>query len=374
MALNLDTLIADYNGTALAVAGIAEWGFIPTEWYLGLPHGTVVPPDMNLAENPFRMGGFLNKNSFLKANWRLLSAVVPDVQTRLWICMYRYHLASYGILCSDLANRGVVENEYTMVQPLGPNWDDAQNNITGVTQDQAKDIAKHTKRYALDYMHAMVYVFSSRGHHWTPEYNDLYVRLQNAQFLPSNPGFPLPSQEIIYRLAIHCFGIKGPLRATIADRDAGNMAAAMFIRFTPHAPISGCAHITTGFAVIRHMQREAWYPAFETKFHNDIDTMTDEVNRIAAAPTTYHVASKVFGNPARTAVSVNATRSFDRLNQFLLGYLDYLGTRHPLTKQQAVTKKSQGFGPLAEAFSRACDRFGKPSMEVPGMTQFLAQV
>jgi hypothetical protein len=378
MALNIATLLADYNGTALAVAGVAEWGFIPREWFIGIPRGCVIPvdfPAIGAPEgNPFRVGGWMESEHFIKANWKKLAATVPDPQTRLWVCMYRYHIASYGILCSSLVSRGVVEDEYEFIDHSGANWADAANAIAGVTEAQAKEISKHAKRYASMYMHSMVYVFSSRGHHWTPVYQDLYARLQEAQFLPANPGFALPSQEVIYRSAIHGFGIRGPLAATIYDRDHGNMAAAMRIRYEPHQPISGCAHITTSMAVIRYMQRESWFPVFATKFDAPIRAITDEVARIALAPTTFHVAAKVFGYPNRAVVSPNAMVGFNAINQFLLGYIDFLGARHSLHKQQAITNKAQGFGPLAEAFSRACDKFGKPSVDVAHMRAFLDSV
>jgi len=121
------------------------------------------------------------------------------------------------------------------------------------------------------------------------------------------------------------------------------------------------------------MKKEKWYATFYARFQTPIDAMYAESALISQTPYEYHVAAKVFGRAQRRHVSQNAQNAFTGISQFLIGYIDHLGKRHSLSGQVAVTRKSGGLGPLGENFSRACDRFSNPDLEVDNMTQYLAQ-
>lgn len=370
MALNLTTLLADFNGTAMATGGTAEWGFIPDSWFLAIPNSHTVPQNYTIGTSYFT-----NQNppeDFIKANYHKVRAVVASDEEALFIATLRMALAEKGIICSSIVNRGVIEDEYVTVNNQGANWADALNDIPNVASRAS--IAKFCKRYGPTIMHQLAYVFAARGHHWQPSYNELYDRLRTATFMPSNPGFQLPSNETIYRLAIHCFGIRPLNAAAVDDHTNARMAAAMMLRFAPSTPIAGVAHITTLKATLDHMEKESWWAAFDLKFHQQIADITAEVALIHANPSSYHVAAKVYGINARLFPLPASSAAFNRLSQFALGYIDHLGRRHSLAGQQAITKKAGGMMPIAEAFSRACDRFGKPDVDVDDMTQFLAQL
>jgi hypothetical protein len=370
MALNLTTLLADYNGSAMAIAGHAEWGFIPQDWFLAIPQNSILPANYAIGTDPF--GGNLNLNAFLKANYHRVRNAAGSNEAALFVALLRMHIASKGTIANLLANRSVVEDEYIVVAPQNGNWDDAANQIPTVAS--SRDMAKFVKHHGDTIVHQMVYVFSARGHHWDPEYDPLYNRLKAACFMDTNGGFTLPSNEVLYRLAIHPFGIKALTDLTLADKNAGQMAAAMFIRFNPTSPISGTAQVTTLKATLNSMAQEAWWTAFANKYANEIAAIDAEVVAIQAQPYQYHVAAKVFGFANRTPVSNNANVAFNVLCQLALGYIDHLGRRHTLSGQRAITQKSGGPRGVADAFAKACDRFGKPDTAVADMATFLASL
>jgi len=361
--------MADYNGTAFASAGISEWGFIPVDWKLAVPAAVNAPANFTINTSPFANDA--TREIFLKANYRWLTTHGIANDLAFFSSMLRLHVATRGTLATALANRAVIEDEYVDVLPANADWADVANNIPHAVYNP--NVVLFIKRYADAIIHMAVYVFLARGHHWRPEFNELYDRLKIANFIPTNPGFAIPSNEHLFRLIIHAFGIRPLYGVATTDAAAGHVTAAMQVRFAPHAPIAGCAQITTLRATISQMSKEAWWTEFFAKFQADIAIIDTEVAAIGAHPTQYHVSARVLGEANRTMISGNSKIAFDRLCQFALGYIDHLGKKHPLSGQQAISKQSGGMTGLAEAFSRACDRFGKPNVDVDTMATFLAQ-
>lgn len=367
MSLNLTTLLQDYNGSAISVAGHAEWGFIIQEYFIAYPTTWALNDTTALGASFF--GDDAGRQMFLKANFHHVRAAAGSDELALFIALYRLHLADQGVLKATLGARSVIEDEYVKVAHKGANWNAPENDIPAIASSAA--IAKFIKHHGNTLMHQLVYVFSARGHHWDTAFNDLYDRLKKACFMTNNQGFNMPSNEILYRLAIHGFGIKPLVDLTLYHKGRNEMAAAMFLRFTPSAPIAGVAHITTLKAALLTMAQESWWTAFELKFHADIGIIDVEVGRIHARPYEYHVASKVFGHNVRLTASQQAMDAFNRLCQFVLGYIVHLGRRHSLSGQQAITTKSGGARGLSEAFAKACDTFGTPKVTTDTMTAFL---
>jgi hypothetical protein len=219
----------------------------------------------------------------------------------------------------------------------------------------------------------MVYVFCSRGHHWQDEFDGLYDRLIDACGIVKPTGWALPSNKEIFRQILHCFGVYMPLQFTIWCRDNNRMANPLRLRFTPHAPVAGAAQITTLGAVLTEMQTEGWWQPFYEKFKNHIQMIYFEIGEIDKNPYAYHVASRVVTGKPKLDISNQANIAFKNLSQLALGYIDHLGRRHSLSGQKVITKKSGGMKPVAESFSRACDKFGKPNADVPSMEVFLQE-
>jgi len=370
MPLDINTLLLDYNGSAMAVAGHAEWGFVPEDWYIAIPKNSTIPDKPTIGASQF--GASLNEVAFIKANYHQVRNSAGSNEVALFVAMLRAHLVRNGVLALSMGHRSVIEDEYVLKDPANANWDDGANDIPAIPT--SREIAKFIKHHGSTFVHQMVYVFSARGHHWDPAYNDLYERLKRACFISGNPGFSIPSNEILYRLAVHGFGIKPLTDLTLHDRASGGMAAAMFLRFDPSPPIAGMAHITTLNATLNSMSQEAWWGTFYAKFSDSVDAIRGETKTVHQHGYEYHVAAKVFGHNVRRTASADSVNAFNLLCQYALGYIDHLGRRHSLSGQQAISQKSGGPRGIAEAFARACDKFGRPSVDVPSMVEFLRGV
>lgn len=378
MAYNLDIMIDDFNGAAFATAGEAEWGYISPNWFLTLPNGIANHAVGDLPADFVRNGGWADqvaKNDFtkrfMKANYHRIRGSCSSDTEAYFVAALRLHGVSRGLLVTQAA-RGVLENEVVFVDHLGGGWDAVENNIPVLATAAA--INRWIKRFGTAVFHSVAYMFVTRGHHYKQEYLDKYNKLFDAQFMDRNPGFVLPNADIIYRQAVHAFGVKPLVDLTLSDKQANHMAAAMAIRWNPHAPVSGVAKITTSKAVLTEMTKERWWEAFRVRFQAEIGQIDAEVGRITANPYEYHVASRVVTTQPRRMVVQGTEAAFNRLSQFLLGYIDYLGRRHSLSGQVAITQKSGGAGPLADGFSRACSRYSKasPTDEQTTMTQYLS--
>lgn len=372
MALDIGNLINDYNGAILLSPGHAEWGYVDPGWYLQIPLGANLGAIGQHALGVTPFGPNLNANNFLKANYSALFALTGNADKSLFGALLRYHFARQGMIDADLGRRGVVEDEYAVRANLGADWNDPLNNIPANPNSQA--MAKWIKKYGNIVCFMLSYVFTARGHHWEPEFDELYTRLMRASFVVKPTTWTFPSNEELFRLMLHCFGIKIPFDFTIAEKTAGRMVHPMAIRFQPHAPVAGAAQITTSVAILREMRTEGWWGSFEAKFQAHVDTLANEATTIALNPYEYHVASLVLTSQPKRNISPASLVSFNRLSQFMLGYLDHIGRRHPLSNQKVITSKSGGLKPLAESFARACDKYGKPGTDPNTMALYLTQV
>jgi hypothetical protein len=372
MALDLAQLVTDYNGAILLQPGTAEWGYVDPQWYLHFPAGQT-PNAQHAIGTPAIAADGPTRN-FMKANYTALAGpnALNHPDKALFATILRYHLAQNGLVEADLGRRGVLENEYDEVQHQGANWDAPENNIP--RNANSASIARYVKKYADTLVHIMVYVFCSRGHHWQDEFDPLYDRLMNACGIQRPTTWILPSNKEMFRQILHCFGIRIPLEYTLYCKNNNRMVNPMRLRFSPHAPIAGAAQITTTFAVLNEMRSEAWWTAFYNKFQDPVDAIANEVAAISQHPYEYHVASRVVTGNAKRDLSQVSMAAFKVLSQYALGYIDYLGRRHSLAGQKVITQKSGGQKALAETFARACDRLGRPSIDVDDMAAFIASL
>lgn len=373
-------MIATYNGTALLEAGHQEWGYIDAVWYLAIPNTYNAASDENkqfwsktrLGKSPFSDHVLFSRQEFIKANFQLLLRATNNSEMALFGSMYRMALVDQGILCMSQNERKVAVNEYVIVDPLNGRWDAHENNLPLI--NSSNSIAAYVKRYATTFASHLAFIFSARGHHYTPEYNEHYKRLQDACFIVAPSSFGMPTNEYLYRSFIHCFGVSPIIElATILNRDS-KLPAAMQLRFSPHAPIAGCAHITTLKAILNAMEKEVLWKSIGLKFEREVTVIDTEVGRINTRPYDYHVSSKcITGNP-RIMVSQEAMEAFTKLSQLALGYLEYLGSKHSLYGQKAVTSKAGGLGPTAETWEDAFNEYGTPDIRNMSTEEFLAEM
>jgi len=380
MALNLDEMIATYNGTALLEAGHQEWGYIDNVWYLAIPDSINTASEENrkywdtvhIGKSPFSEHPLFTRQEFIKANYQLLMRATNNPEMALFGSMYRMSMLDQGILCLSQTERKVAVNEYVLVAPLNNRWDAAENHLPAIASSNA--IASYVKRFATTFISHLAFVFSARGHHYTPEYNEHYKRLQDACFITAPSSFGMPTNEYLYRSFIHCFGVSPIIELAGALNAQSKLPAAMQLRFSPHAPIAGCAHITTLKAILNAMEKEVLWKSIGLKFEREVDLITEEVRKINERPYDYHVSSRcITGNP-RVMVAQEAMEAFTKLSQLALGYLEYLGSKHSLYGQKAVTSKAGGLGPTAETWEDAFNEYGTPDIRNMSTEEFLAEM
>lgn len=367
--MNLQTLLDDYNGSVLLSPGTAEWGYVDRQWYLQLPIESKGLKKHVIGESA--IGNGISFGNFIKANYHVLVRhdALGNPDKALFGALIRAHAASLGIIEVDIKERCVIEDEYDYFSPDNNDWDSEKYTIPANLQ--SKNIASFVKKYGDTLIHMMVYAFISRGHHWQDEYDGLYNRLFSACGIQKPAAWTFPTNKELFRQILHCFGVSLPLQATNYCKSNNRMSNPMRLRFSPHCPVAGAAQITTLNSVLGEMHNEGWWSTFETKFHNSVTDIADEVKTISQNPYEYHVASKVVTGKEKKDLSEKSLIAFKTLCQLALGYIDYLGRRHSFSNQKVITQKSGGQKPIAEAFSRACEKFGKPNTEVDSMRIFI---
>lgn len=374
--MDLQVLITDYNGAIFAEAGVVEWGYIPDAWKLAQPEGIDLYESANVPDDATpgtAMPGLTDATipPFLKANFHRVRPLVDTNDEALWIAMMRYHAAARGLICKKNGRR-VREDEYSLETPRSGAWTHADNAIPDIPR--SREIAKWVKRFGNAVLHSVALAFSSRGHHYKADYKDYYERLMAVQGVDMKPNFQLPSYEVIFRLSNHCLGVWPLIALAMYDRANNIMSAPMMIRWSPHAPVAGCAHITTLKAALTEMNKEAWFGAFKTKFQTHITAVDTAVTAIGTAPYEYHVATSFITGRPRRFNTAEAKTAFDVLSQYALGYIDFLGKKHSLAGEKAVTSHSGGMGSVANQFSKACQKYSAGDFAAATMTAWLATV
>lgn len=369
--MNLQALLDIYNGASFQEAGVVEWGYIEPPWYLQIPrgHSYTKMDAIKMGSSPF--GDKLSEANFLKANYRALAQpnVLGNPDKALFATLLRFHCVSSGIFTLDKNARHVMEDEYNIADPLGDNWDDAQNNIP--LNENHPAIARFIKRFADTLIQMMVFVFTARGHHWQSEYDGLYDRLIQTCGVEKPERWAFPTNKELFRSIMHCFGIYQPYQFCEFARATGRMCSPMNLRFQPHPPIAGAQIVYTSVATLGVMAQETWFGQYEKKFAEELHIVSEEHRRVNEHPMDYHVASKVLAGTQRRAISSEFMKAFSRISQTLLGYIDHLGRKHSLYGQKVITSKAGGLSPLGETFSSACDKFSKLSLEGLNMRTLL---
>jgi len=369
--MDFQTLLNDYNGSVLLEPGTSEWGYVEQQWFLMVPFDSKIPDKYlhDISVDPFKE--ILDFGNFMRANCDVLSRqnALGNPDKALFGALLRAHACKMGLFEPDIKKRCVIDNEYQLYTPTENNW----KTVTTPDSTAKKEIAAFVKKFGDTFIQMMVYVFCSRGHHWQDEFDGLYDKLMKACSITKPSTWSFPTNKEIFRQILHCFGVAIPLEFTKWCRENNRMANPIRLRFTPHAPVAGAAQITTLGATLNEMQTEGWYQAFYNKFQDHIKMIYLEIGTIGQHPYEFHVASRVVTGKPKRDLSNESLLAFKTLSQLALGYIDHLGRKHSLAGQKVITQKSGGMKPAAEAFSKACDRFGRPDTDVKDMAVFLDQ-
>lgn len=370
--MDLIEIINTYNGAITLSSGAVEWGFVSEDWFLCIPEGCTLTKEdgHTLGQSPF--GEKLNAVNFIKANYHAAFRATNNADKALTIALLRYHIATCGLLDMDINARCVSENEYVVVKHNGADWAAAENNIPD--NPKKKEIAKWAKRFGDTIIHCMVYVFSARGHHWQPGYDELYNRLIKATGIDTNVNFTIPTHTELFRSTFHAFGVKIPLDYAHYCIANGKMSNPLIIRFDPNPPIAGAAQALTSLAVIDHMKNEKWFNFFREKFDTELGIIQNECASIRKTPYQYHVASRVLTGYPKINYTPDFIKASKIIGSYLLGYIEYLGRKNSLANQTSLTQHLGPISPEGELFIKACEKFSKISFQGDDMKAFLANI
>lgn len=386
--MNIAELIEVFNGSVLVEAGHQEWGYIPETWHLALPieckhldsddeptkalktSWDKTQISVSFFDDNQNARGLCNRTHFLKANYHLLTQANVTSQHALLIACMRMAIADSGAIALDPKQRSVIVDEYTYIDPPDHDW--AKVIIPGI--EKHREIAAWAKKFTGILVSHIMFLFCARGHHYMPEYNEIYQKLYRNSFINDPVGFSLPTPEIVYRLSAHCFGVAPLINWVMELKRSNKMAAAMMIRFTPHPPIAGVAQFTTMQATFDDMKRHALWERIAKFRKDELALLKECCNDIHGDPYRYHVASKVIMGAPRMIPDQRYYDAFTKLAPIALGYIDYLGRRHSLSGQRAITQKYGGIDPAVEMWSRAFDQYGPPNAKDYTIDEFFIAV
>lgn len=386
--MNIAELIDVFNGSVLVEAGHQEWGYIPELWHLALPIECKPTKDdkgdvakikeywesdrigASIFTDNNQINGLCNRTHFIKANFHLLTQANVTPQNALLITCMRMAIAEAGAIALNPKKRMVIVDEYTYITPAENDW----NKIVIPGIEKHREIAAWAKKFTGIIVSHIVFLFCARGHHYLPEYNEIYQKLYRNSFVNDPVGFSLPTPETMYRLSIHCFGVAPLLNWVNILKEENKMAAAMMIRYTPHPPIAGVAQFTTMKATFDDMHRHALWERISKLRQDDLANLQVFCMLVHSDPYRYHVASKVITGKARKLPEQLNYEVFTRLAPIALGYIDYLGRKHSLSGQRAITQKYGGIDPAVEMWSRAFDEYGPPNAKDYDIDEFFILV
>lgn len=366
--MDLNTLIENLNGTAMSSSGTGEWGYIPDNWKMAIPAVDRMdyPVNFQFGNSPFANNGM--KIRFIKANYARISPIVNSPEIALFLSILRAEIANLGLIARSITHRSVTDDEYVYVDPRNGDWNDAVNNVPVIPN--SNDIARFVKVNLRNFVHQLVFVFLSRGHHWAPDYDGLFNKLKTACLMGATMGFAMPTNEMIYRYAMHPFGIFPLYHMMEQNRANGDMSYGMVLRLGGGSVIAGTAYITTSHSVVRAMANETWGDSFTRKFGDEIAALQLADLDIKGHERNYHVAHKHLGADTLTKVSVEAADAFERLSPLIVGYIKYLGRNSTFAGAISLLKQAGPSTFVADAFVAVLEAYNRVLSGVATIDEF----
>jgi len=154
-------------------------------------------------------------------------------------------------------------------------------------------------RHAENIWAAVEHCFRVRSHHFKDQrdmvdsYSSLYMRFLEAAYegeFEWPRDVPLIS---VFRIAIHPFKMVALPVMTAHYTAHGKVANSAITRMSGSP--CGLAQITTAVAALDTMRAEAWWPAFEYAYKEDIDAAVDFADQINSDKYSFHICAGLYG-------------------------------------------------------------------------------
>lgn len=340
------------NGCTGYTEDQAALGTVRRELFLQIPSSVILPPDFDPGSSPFTTG--TNVGEFVSFNMKALSKANVRREVAEFLVLLRLQMVLNGFACSSIEKRSVYVNEYeTVTGPVGELTDFKPNPET----------VTFVSNYWQNICAVVAHVFRVRGHHWKPEYEDVYDRTWRSTVIEVTPGVVFPTWEEIAITGLHCFGVRSLFMVREWAHSQGTLARGIVVRL--NAACAGSAPVRTAAAALRDMAKAKWWTYFYVKFQVQIDALLEQSDKLEAMGTKAHVNARLY-NWDDKHVPLNE-EGVCVLAPYIMGWIDTLEKEEPISKQSAITKRAQGGSAIRRDFSRVLQNEARDS-------QFLGSV
>jgi hypothetical protein len=331
-------MFADMNGATGYSEDKAALGTIKSDFYLKLPTGVVLPD--RFTHNDEHPSSLTDEEveAFFVVNYVALtrSGVNPDVAT--FLTLLRMNMVTSGFVAKSTNERAVYVDEY-------------EYNVDIPDEPIQVTITSEVNKFVADYWENIVavvaHVFRVRGHHYKDEYEDLYSRTWACTTIEVPTGIRMPSWKDISTIGLHCFGVKALHLVREAAFQGGYLAKGLEIR--RNAACAGSAAVRTSAAALTEMRSNKWFSAFAEKFDVAIREILNQAVRLQNAGTRAHINAKLYDWNDRY-MGIDETH-VQTVAPYILGWIDTLDVREPITKQKAINKRAQGGSGIRTVFA-----------------------
>jgi len=352
----LGDLLTDLNGSDGFTEDKAALGTVPTSYYLQLPSNVKDFADFHLGRDPLPKKS--DAADFLISNYEKLTEGNVREQTAVFSTLLRYEMVKHGFIATNLENRSVYVDEYNYIGNFN-----SKDKKFPATREMVKFIADYWENI----VSVVAHVFRVRGHHWKPEYADLYDRTWRCTTITVPERVTMPTWEEISRTALHCFGVKA--LHLVRENAFANGRLSNGLKLRRSAACAGSAPVRTAKAVVDVMSRAKWFPAFATKFQEDLTALFQHAEQLALAGTAAHINAKLYSWES-IKVPADLTQ-VTKLAPYFMGFLSTLDQKEDITKQASLTKKASGGALIARDFANVIIAENRRDSSQQTVTEYL---
>lgn len=188
-----------------------------------------------------------------------------------------------------------------------------------------------------------VHIFRTRNHHWTDSAQDFVQRTWSAAWNGEAPEWDIAPEQL-FRLSLHCFGMK-PLNDYCERAYRANvMPQALVIRRT--AARAGTAPVRLVDAALQCMKAEPFYHEVAASFGEEISAISAHVNDLKTAGDAAHVNQWFMCGAAQRADYREDIA--EPLMPIAVAYIQSLGRNASLKAQVALNKRVSNHAALVD--------------------------
>lgn len=283
-------------------------------------------------------------------------------------CYIKCLIAYCGVFEPNLGRRCVFVDEYTVHERIPDDIAETLRAVQGIKQnerirEQEQSIARNLHRL----IGTVVHVMRTRNHHFQESSRDFVRTTWNAAWNGQAADWGI-SDESMFRLSLHCFGLK-PLNDYTARAFAQNvMPVALKIRLT--AARAGTAPVRLVHAAFQCMASEPFFEHVRAAFGERIDMVAAHVEELKAWGDAAHVNHWFISGITDRAPYNEALA--EPLMPMAVAYIKSLGKLSSLKMQKALDKRVSNHASLVDAFAEKFEDYRDEVFKTTSLVELLA--